>query len=86
MGCFLDKRYGTFNRYQMLSSSPDSPAVMSYQGCYKDDPSNRDLGAGPVLSGSLTPQKCMDKCKAHGSAYKYAGLQVSWLQQVHILS
>ena len=47
-------------------------AVLTSQGCFHDNPADRDLSHRGVFSG-LTPTMCLSHCKD----YKYAALQVS---------
>ena len=48
----------------------DGP-IFQYQGCYTDR-------AFTVIknSGTMTPNTCIDECRAQG--YAYAGVTVSW--------
>ena len=47
---------------------------ISSQGCFQDDPTDRDLNFDLQIS-SVTPKKCIDECRKAG--YNYAGVQVS---------
>merc|ERR1712012_331837 len=42
------------------------------QGCWRDDPQNRDLGSLRSLA-VVTPPNCIEECRNNG--YAYAGLQ-----------
>ena len=45
------------------------------QGCFLDDPTDRDLPNQVQLLNDVTPDHCIQQCRQDG--YTYAGLQVS---------
>ena len=46
------------------------------QGCFLDDPTDRDLPNQVQLLNDVTPDHCIQQCRQDG--YTYAGLQVSF--------
>ena len=46
------------------------------QGCFLDDPTDRDLPNQVQLLNDVTPDHCIQQCRQDG--YTYAGLQVSY--------